>query len=298
MCCPAGCRGDRALLPSQRGGVLSCVQFTGRNAVNILHNRHYLLLRVSAVVGMLVATKIIVHFLGWEVISINPLFSGIVAANVFLMGFLLSGVLADYKESERIPGELAVSLENLSQEVLGIRLAHPEAEVGPCLGKVAGLSRDILAWLHKEKRTTALMAEVDGLTPYVAQMERWAQATLVARLKGEQANIRRILVRIHTVRETSFVASGYLLADVITALMCMGLVLSKIQPFYESLFFVSVISYLMVFLLMLIRDLDNPFGYYDRSSGEDVSLKPLEDALVRVEATAAAEAAVLGGSRE
>lgn len=261
-----------------------------------LHNRHYLLLRVSAVVALIVAAKVAIHYLGWEVISINPLFSGIVAANVFLMGFLLSGVLADYKESERIPGELSVSLENLSQEVRGIRLAHPEAEIGPCLAGVAELCRDILAWLHKEKRTAALMAQVDALTPHLAEMERWAQATLVARLKGEQANVRRILVRIHTVRETSFVASGYLLADVITSLMCAGLVLSRIEPFYESLFFVTVISYLMVFLLLLIRDLDNPFGYYERGSGEDVSLKPLEDALVRIDATAQAEAAALGGN--
>jgi hypothetical protein len=67
-----------------------------------------------------------------------------------------------------------------------------------------------------------------------------------------------------------------------TILLSIGLVLAKIEPFYESLFFVSVISFLMIFLLMLIRDLDNPFGYYDRYSGEDVSLKPLEDAVGRL----------------
>ncbi len=55
-----------------------------------------------------------------------------------------------------------------------------------------------------------------------------------------------------------------------------------IDPFYESLFFVGVISFLMMFLLLLIRDLDNPFGYYERSSGEDVSLKPIEDLIARV----------------
>ena len=48
------------------------------------------------------------------------------------------------------------------------------------------------------------------------------------------------------------------------------------------MFFVGVISYLMIFLLMLIRDLDNPFGYYERYSGADVSLKPLEDTTRRL----------------
>ena len=60
-------------------------------------NRHRQLLRVSTRVAVVVGVKLLVHFLGWEMISINPLFSGIVAANVFLMGFLLSGVLSDFK---------------------------------------------------------------------------------------------------------------------------------------------------------------------------------------------------------
>ena len=55
------------------------------------NNRRHLLLRVSGIVAIVVCCKVPVHFLGWEIISINPLFSGIVAANVFLMGFLLSG---------------------------------------------------------------------------------------------------------------------------------------------------------------------------------------------------------------
>lgn len=93
-----------------------------------VHNRHRLLLRVSAVVGVVVSAKLAAHFLEWEVISINPLFSGIVAANAFLMGFLLSGVLSDFKESERLPGELGACLENLTQEVCGIRYAKPEAK--------------------------------------------------------------------------------------------------------------------------------------------------------------------------
>jgi hypothetical protein len=108
-----------------------------------------------------------------------------------------------------------------------------------------------------------------------------------------------MLIRIHTIRETSFISSGYLLADFITILLSIGLILAKIEPFYESLFFVSVISFLMIFLLMLIRDLDNPFGYYDRASSEDVSLRPLEDAVGRLGQIASVEAATLhqGGTR-
>src|SRR5262245_7594819 len=241
-----------------------------------VRRRYRPLLRVGAIVAVVVAAKIGVHHAGWEVISINPLFSGVVAANVFLMGFLLSGVLADFKESERLPGELGVSLENLAQEVRGIRMAREEAEVGPCLRLVAELGRETLEWFHKRMRTGELLERVNDLTPQLAAMETWSQATLVARLKQEQSNLRRVVVRIETIRETAFVSSGYLLADLITIFLCLGLLFAKMKPLYESLFFVTIIAYFMIYLLLLIRDLDNPFGYYEASSGEDVSLEPLE----------------------
>jgi len=216
-----------------------------------------------------------------------------VAANVFLMGFLLSGVLSDFKESERLPGELSACLENLAQEVCGIRMARPEANVGSCLVLLSQLTQDILSWFRKQHRTAGLLEHVNDLTPQFAAMEQWTQATLVARLKQEQGNLRRTLIRIHTIRETSFVSSGYLLADLITILLCAGLILAKIEPLYESLFFVGVIAYLMIYLLMLIRDLDNPFGYYEHCSREDVSLKPLEDAASRLAQIASVEGAAL-----
>jgi predicted membrane chloride channel (bestrophin family) len=75
-----------------------------------------------------------------------------------------------------------------------------------------------------------------------------------------------------------------MVAETTTLLVIVGLILSRIDPFYESLFFVGVISFLMVFLNLLIRDLDNPFGYYEGDSVEDVSLKPLEDLIENIKA--------------
>ena len=52
-------------------------------------------LQVLALCGI----KVAVHVLGLERISVNQLFSAMVASTVFLLGFLLSGVLTDFKES-------------------------------------------------------------------------------------------------------------------------------------------------------------------------------------------------------
>jgi predicted membrane chloride channel (bestrophin family) len=258
----------------------------------MMKSRRSLISRVGFLVAVIMSAKLFAHYAGWEVISINPLFSGVVAANMFLMGF----VLTDFKESERLPGELAASLENLAQEVRGVKIARPEAkaDVDSCLALLSQLGRDLLDWFLKRHRSQDLLEHLNELTGHFARLEKWTQATLVARFKQEQGNLRRTLVRIHTIRETSFISSGYLLADAMTVCLCVGLVLVRIDPFYESLFFVGVISFLMIFLLMLIRDLDNPFGYYERSSGEDVSLKPIEDLIGRLARVADEEPAMRG----
>jgi hypothetical protein len=46
------------------------------------------------------------------------------------------------------------------------------------------------------------------------------------------------------------------------------------------------ITFFLTYLILLIRDLDNPFGYDVASSTEDVSLKPLTDLILRLKAQA------------
>jgi predicted membrane chloride channel (bestrophin family) len=247
-----------------------------------IHKKYQLVLRVILIVGIVIVLKLIAHWFGWEIISLNPLFSGIVAANVFLMGFLLSGVLGDYKESERLPGELTTSIESIVEEALTIYKSKNAPVAKECLTYLNQLTVSIKNWFYKKERTKDIMERLSGLSDFFIAFEPLTQATFIARLKQEQTNIRRILVRIHTVRETSFVSSGYMIAEITTVLLILGLISSKIDPFYESLFFVGVITFLLTFLILLIRDLDNPFAYYESDSTEDVSLKPLDDLIQRL----------------
>ena len=69
-----------------------------------------IIIRISAASAGFVLLKALVHQLGLDVLELSPLLSSLVAATVFLLGFLLNGVLSDYKESEKLPGELSTSL--------------------------------------------------------------------------------------------------------------------------------------------------------------------------------------------
>jgi hypothetical protein len=99
----------------------------------------------------------------------------------------------------------------------------------------------------------------------------------ITRMKNEQSSLRRSLIRVRMIKETSFVTSGYIIAETITSLLILGFLLARIDPFYESLFFVGLIVFLFRYMLALIRDLDDPFDYDQKSPGPDeISLAPLE----------------------
>lgn len=222
------------------------------------------------------------HVLGLEILSLNALLSGIVAANVFLMGFLISGVLGDYKEAERIPSEMAASLEVLAEEAEALCHRSPGPAADEFARNVDALAASLLAWFHKRERTKAIHDRFAALHRDFMAMESATQVGYILRMKQEHHAIRRAVLRAHAIRETSFIEAGYRIAEWTTGLLILALVLVKIEPFYESLFTVGVIVFLLTYLILLIRDLENPFGYYLADSTADVSLRPLEDVVARL----------------
>jgi hypothetical protein len=62
---------------------------------------------------------------------------------VFIIGFLLSGTATDFKEAERIPGELTASLESIADECLIVDAELKLPEARQCLTLLAGISRSV-----------------------------------------------------------------------------------------------------------------------------------------------------------
>jgi hypothetical protein len=234
--------------------------------------------RVFPIVAVIVILKLIAHSFGWEFLTLNTLFGAIISANVFLVGFLISGVLVDYKESEKIPGELSCSLEVLTDECYIVYKNKKSKAAKDLMNYVHNLTVSIIKWLHKKEKTEVILSKITGLNDHFLALEPLTQANFIVRLKNEQNNLRRFITRIHTIRETSFNPAGYAIAEIISAVLCIGLIFTKIDPYYESIFFVAFVSFILIYMVMLIRDLDNPFAYYETENyADEVSLKPLFD---------------------
>lgn len=66
----------------------------------------------------------------------------------------------------------------------------------------------------------------------------------------------------------------------------------KQESLHDMLFFIAVIAFLLIFLIRLIADIDNPFGYSDPDSAEDISLDVLVKAMGRLHDSLEKESAV------
>lgn len=248
----------------------------------MLLRRLGMLLRLLLLLLPVAALKVLAISQGWEVLRVTPLFAGLVTSNVFLIGFLFNGVLADYKESEKCPALLSLSLLNLDAELQSLSWAQPEADVTLLQRGLREVGGAFLEWFHGTVTTADLHERLDRLNRDLAGLRRWCEAPLMARLLQEVASLRGQLLRMETIRNVPFVPTVYLLSVLSTSFLCTGLALIRMKDLLEIVFYLGVIAFLMVFVLLMIWDLDNPFGHGDSFSCENVSLSSLDEAMARL----------------
>jgi hypothetical protein len=254
----------------------------------VCFRRWSLIMRLAPVLLAVMGSKVVFHYVGWEYLDLNLLFSSLLSATIFIFGFILSGVLSDYKESEKLPGELASGLDAIFDESYLIFKRTGSEAATECMRYSVGLAGALRQWFYRAERTKNIYSLVSGLNDHFLALEPLAQPTFMNRLKIEQTNIRRAVTRIHTIRETEFVSSAYAIGEILAFSLIIGLILVHIEPFYESMFFTFLVTFLVTYMLILIRELDNPFDYQECGQNLDsVSIKPLTDTEARLKSALA-----------
>lgn len=243
-----------------------------------ISKRWHLALKAMPFVATTAAAKVLFSELGWENIALNPLYTALVTGNVFLLGFMLAGTLADYKESEKLPGELAASVETIADECVILCRDQQAPAARDCLSHLQQLTETLKGWLYNRGSTMAVLDQIGGLNAFFLQFESLTQPNFIVRLKQEQHTLRRMVIRIDTIRETSFIGAGYVIAELMTFLLVGGLLVANFGSFAGEIFLICTITFLLVYMLFLIRDVDNPFDYdgEPRAGLAEISLAPLD----------------------
>ena len=236
-------------------------------------------IRILPLVLAVALLKFLSHKLGFEIMELNALFTSLVAGTIFLIGFLISGVLSDYKESEKLPSELAASMRTLYDDTFTIYKGKNSEKAGEFIEFQKSFIKSLLDWFYKKERTKSMLEKISLMNEYFIEFEKeGVQANYIIKMKNEQNSLRKMIMRIDTIRATDFVGSAYAIVEAMGGLTVIGLLIIKIEPFYASLFLTLIITFLISYMFMLIKDLDDPFDYISNGeSGTEVSLKPIHD---------------------
>lgn len=252
---------------------------------NLFRGNPRLLIATLPWLVAVVVAKLVVELADWHVFDPSPLLAGAIGAEVFILGFLLNGTAGDFKEAEKLPGELAASLETIADECLITDTEFQLPEARTALGMLIEISRSVRSWLVHDRGLDDVLADIRALNEPYRVFAPVIQAGFTTRLKTEQSNLRKTVLRMDTMRRTSYVAAGYLIAEVTAMLLVLLLIVTNLPGSDErtfggvapSVFLVGLITYLLIYLVSLIRDLDNPFEYQDGQPGAaDVNLEVLE----------------------
>lgn len=99
--------------------------------------------------------------------------------------------------------------------------------------------------------------------------------------------VRRIVGRLDVIERTGFLSSGYAILEVMVAAILLLLLASRFKTPVAEYTLVASISLIYVYMLRLIRNIDDPFDYgpnLEVRGAAEVELFPLTEYVARARA--------------
>ncbi len=203
----------------------------------------------------------------------------------FVFGLLLAATMSDFKESEKIPGEVAANLEAIKDWIyLAFKaprtgtsdLCKEELNSNFLREELLFITDGIISWIYSKAKDSnvifPLIRHSNEIAYYFAERGVDKEA-----IKGIQENtnaMRKQLTRAYSISRNNFIKPAYTLLQSILFIVMALLLITKFKTTAADYFVTASITFLFSYLYLLIVGLDDPF---DVSSGEiDVDLKPID----------------------
>ncbi|MDO4773748.1 MAG: hypothetical protein Q4A37_01315 [Candidatus Saccharibacteria bacterium] len=223
-----------------------------------------------------VAVKYLLHRLGFEPIEQSSMHNSVISSAIFVIGFLLSVAMADYKESERMPAEFAATLEDLYDDAASIHQSYPVFDLDGYRRQLRTIAKSFTEDVRRKSYDAR--EDIRALLPYFVAMEQGkVPPNFVVKLKQQQAVLLRHRHRVNYIQRIQSLPSATLLGRSIVVVVIGLLLFTNIDPFFASLMVVGLISFVLVYMIVLIRVISKPFHKAGRTM-DDVSLFLIRDA--------------------
>jgi hypothetical protein len=232
--------------------------------------------QTAVIVGLLLAARYGVEQADWEFVTASSLLTAVVSGGVFVAALVVAGTLTDYKESERMPAEIVASLQSIHTDARMFKIEKPAFDLEGLEIRLRKVVTCFVADLENPGQRSCVEA-VNALSESFAEMDRLEViATYISRLRGEQAAMRKAVLRTYHIQETDFVPSAFTLIWTIVLLAISLLLFVETESKAESYYILGAIFFFLIYLTRLLSILDTPFQPRE-SSQDDVDLKLLKE---------------------
>lgn len=223
-----------------------------------------------AITAVLVVLKFVLHHFDWEPIVQGSLHNSVAAGAFFVIGFLLSATIADYKESERIPSEFSSIAENMYEDARSTHKAYPKFDIEAFRKQLIAVAKafrkDVRTKAHNARHEVHLLNDT-----FVAMEKAGVPPNFIVKLKQQQAQLARSLFRVNYIQNIRLIPSATILSRSIVLFVTVLLLFTEIEPFYGSMAIVAIINFILIYMLLLIQVISTPFHAAGKTQ-DDVSL--------------------------
>jgi hypothetical protein len=223
-------------------------------------NKWMIVIKAMAVAAVLAGVKFGLHALNLEFFRIDPLISALISGVIFTIAILLAGVMTDFKESEKIPGELAATIKALHKDFELLEFTAKK-ETDSALSHLNKLISVIINQFESNKWKQSEIGEIiEKIDNEIKEMAAKNLAPpYVIKMRNELNNIEKISNRVDTIEETDFLPAAYALSLMAVTLVFLILLFSIVDPYVIGMVLIFTVTFLITGILLLIKDMDNPF---------------------------------------
>ena len=208
----------------------------------------------------------------------------ILTAGIFLVGLMLTGVLADYKESEKIPAELAATLESVEETLVHCARSKPALNALDLKRELFAVSTSMYDWFLKKVSLEKLLQSFTVFNDTVQKLEQAGiPPNMVIKAMTEIQNVRKTLLRVNVISRTNFISAGYSLLELVLVLIGTLLMITIFKGVTSEIIIVFFVSLVYKYMYLLIKDIDDPFEYDENGQvrGTEIPLFPITEYLDR-----------------
>jgi len=214
-----------------------------------------------------------VRLQGWNILDMDIIIASLLTGAVFLIGFMLAGILQDFKESEQL-------LNNVANGILTIqdhnRTEPNKTKRKELLKHLFFLSKEVRDWLEDKVKADKIYEMTNDLNHYFAKFDN---KNCDSWMEENQKTLRQTIMRIEVIKNTMFIKAGYTIMEIISAAVIVLILFSQTDTFILGAATYAASSFTLVYMILLIKDMDDPFQFdsnEQKLGAAEVSMIPID----------------------